>query len=173
MDVAGRRELLTLAPPFRLPSKPLLSQSGTGARVFHYDLPLSGIEPILNRDHSYELEVQAGDLFCPVSVSRPFYFRAVDAVAPVPPTITSVNKVLGPDWTITSITMRDRVIVASGTCSKKAWNSRLSLLLGREVLPVERRQDASNPGRDLFTVRVSTAERRVVQSIDGILEPAK
>jgi hypothetical protein len=147
--ISGRNRTLTPDPLF-----------GEGAHSLQLDLPLTGLDPLMNRAHVYEFYVRAMRGGALVSESRGISIRAVDAVAPVPRTLASLNKVLGPDYLITSIVRRKGEFVITGTCPEKGSDrdyDGLAALFGLGVLAREFQPDGSNPLREHFTERLSTA----------------
>jgi hypothetical protein len=143
-----------------LPSNPLFSQVGPGERVLKLDLLLAGMHSIFNRSHVYELAVVAMQGDVEVSTSRVVCIQPMDALAPILLTTASLNKVLAPDYRVTSVASRGGGFVVTGTCAvddyDEIWD-RLSVLPGIYPGDSEFHPDASNPSRGTFTLSVSTA----------------
>ncbi|HET6382867.1 MAG TPA: M56 family metallopeptidase [Armatimonadota bacterium] len=146
--------------PLRSPvSGPLL---GSGAPRLYLDLPLSGLDPVLNRNRVYMISVWAdrGRGTEMVSLSRSVFIRTEDALAPAPPTMAALNKLLGPDCRVTSLKREGGQIVVSGTCTvaAAARASSIPALLARREIRAWFPPDKSHPGWNLFRERLGAQE---------------
>lgn len=92
-------------------------------------LPLSGSQPVLFRNRLYSLVITARDADGnQLSDSKPYYFRPLAGVAPVPLTKAGLTKLLPPGFIVTAITKTAQGGVITGTMPEA---SNLDILLDR------------------------------------------
>ena len=126
-----------------------------------FDLLLSSVNPILNRNHVYQFAVHVMRGKTDLSASRQVWIRAVDALAPIPPSIEALNKALAPDCRITSLVHEDGYIVITGTCPAGAHripSDKIPALLWLQSVTLQYQKDTSSPSRAQFTERLDLDE---------------
>jgi len=124
-----------------------------GSPKLEFTLPLSMVNPTMNRKHVYEITIEAKQGDKTISQSRSIFLQPVDGVAPVAHTPAALSKALGPGVHILEVKEGNQRIMVTGTYERGARNPEYALtgLLGCLGMGGGGGLDPAAPGRWSFT----------------------